>query len=78
MMRMSTPSARSRHAPSCLLEKHEQLVSWFVARLFRVERTGARERLFLQTEVRMQVHLRGFHGFMSKPQRDHRPVDAVT
>ena len=34
--------------------------------------------LFLQPQVRVEIHLSRFHGFMPKPECDDRSVDTMT
>jgi hypothetical protein len=58
------------------IQEVEKLVCRPVASLLAAGRRCLRKSFLLHRECRFDIDLRGFHGFMSEPQRNHRTTNA--
>ena len=72
----SVLSFSTRHFLKALQEGHE-LVTRPVTTGLSLDRVCLGERLLFQREIRMEINLCRFYGFMAQPQGDDRTVDAV-
>ena len=59
------------------LEEGQQVIIRSVAAGLTIDRRGLLECLLLELKPRVQLDLRSVHGFVPKPQGDHRTVDTA-
>ena len=58
------------------VQEREESVARFVAAAFSIRRGCLRQRFLLHRKCRLEIDLRGFHPFVTEPQRNHGTIDA--
>ena len=58
-------------------EEGQQVIIRSVATGLTIDRRGLLECLLLELKTRVQIDLRGVHGFVPEPQSDDRTVDTA-